>query len=108
MDCRRDVDSTLGQVCRIRPTSTTKYALIVELDGRAGHEGIGQFRDMDRDNRHMLVNARTLRFGSYDLVARPCGVAFQVYSALVRQGYLEAFVRCRHCLAATEADLLFA
>jgi Transcriptional regulator, AbiEi antitoxin len=84
------------------------YGLIVELDGRAGHEGIGHFSDMDRDNRHILVNARTLRFGSYDLLARPCGVAFQVYSALVRQGYLETFVRCRHCMAATEADLLFA
>jgi hypothetical protein len=85
-----------------------EYGLIVELDGRAGHDGVGQFRDMDRDNRHMLVNARTLRYGSYDLVARPCSVAFQVYSALVRQGYLEAFVRCRRCMAATEADLLFA
>jgi Transcriptional regulator, AbiEi antitoxin len=84
-----------------------EYGLIVELDGRAGHEGIGRFRDMDRDNRHTLVSARTLRYGSYDLVARPCGVAFQVYSALVLQGYFEAFVRCRRCITATEADLRF-
>jgi hypothetical protein len=83
------------------------YGLVVELDGRAGHEGLGQFRDMDRDNRHMLLNTRTLRYGSYDLVARPCGVAFQVYYALTRQGYLEPFLRCRRCVAATEADLLF-
>ena len=84
------------------------YGLIVELDGRVGHEGLGQFRDMNRDNHHMLVEARTLRYGSYDLVARPCGVAFQVYFALTRQGYLEPFLRCGLCIAATEADLLFA
>jgi hypothetical protein len=47
--------------------------VIVELDGRVGHEGVGQFRDMDRDNRHALVDALTLRYGSYDLTARPCG-----------------------------------
>jgi hypothetical protein len=55
-----------------------EFGLIVELDGRAGHEGIGQFRDMDRDNRHALVDATTLRFGQYDLASRPCAVAFQV------------------------------
>jgi len=85
-----------------------EYGLIVELDGRAGHEGVGRFRDMDRDNRHVFVNARTLRYGSYDLVARPCGVAFQVYRVLVEQSYLEAFLRCRRCIAATEADLFLA
>jgi hypothetical protein len=25
--------------------------VIVELDGRIGHEGVGRFRDMNRDNR---------------------------------------------------------
>jgi hypothetical protein len=29
-----------------------EYRMIVELDGRVGHEGVGRFRDMDRDNRH--------------------------------------------------------
>jgi hypothetical protein len=47
------------------------FALIVELDGRTGHEGVGRFRDMDRDNRHALVDATTLRFGHYDLASRP-------------------------------------
>jgi hypothetical protein len=50
-----------------------KFGLIVELDGRVGHEGVGRFRDMDRDNRHALVDALTLRYRSYDLTARPCG-----------------------------------
>jgi hypothetical protein len=47
-----------------------EFSLIVELDGRVDHEGVGRFRDMDRDNRHALVDAVTLRYGSYDLAAR--------------------------------------
>jgi very-short-patch-repair endonuclease len=82
-----------------------EFRVIVELDGRAAHDGIGRFRDMDRDNRHALVDALTLRYGSYDLAARPCGVAFQVYCALAARGYLEAFPRCRRCSAASEGDL---
>jgi Transcriptional regulator, AbiEi antitoxin len=85
-----------------------KFRVIVELDGRIDHEGMGQFRDMNRDNRHALVDALTLRYGSYDLASRPCGVAFQVYCVLADRGYLEAFLRCRRCSAASEGDLLLA
>jgi Transcriptional regulator, AbiEi antitoxin len=48
-----------------------EFGLIVELDGRAGHEGIGRLRDMDRDNRHAPVDATILRYGHYDLASRP-------------------------------------
>ena len=85
-----------------------EFGLIVELDGRVDHEGFGRFRDMDRDNRHALVHALTLRYGSYDLASRPCGVAFQVYRALAERGYLEVFLRCRRCSTASEVDLLLA
>jgi Transcriptional regulator, AbiEi antitoxin len=47
----------------------TEFGLIVELDGRAGHEGIGRFRDMDRDNRHALVDA--LPFDSGTMILLP-------------------------------------
>ena len=82
--------------------------MIVELDGRANHDGVSRFRDMDRDNRHALVDAVTLRYGSYDLAARPCGVAFQVFRALAARGYVEAFLRCRLCSNTPEGDLLLA
>jgi hypothetical protein len=85
-----------------------EFGLIVELDGRAGHEGIGRFRDMDRDNRHALLDATTLRFGHYDLASRPCAVAFQVYCALAGRGYVEVFLRCRNCIAVRDHDLLLA
>ena len=77
-----------------------EFRLIVELDGRAGHEGVGRFRDMDRDNRHALVDATTLRFGHYDLASRPCAVAFQVYCALAVRGY-------SRCSSAAETASLF-
>ena len=35
-----------------------EYGLLVELDGRRGHEGAGRFRDMYRDNRHLLRASR--------------------------------------------------
>ena len=39
------------------------YAVLVELDGRKGHEGLGRFRDMNRDNLHVLAGRWTLRYG---------------------------------------------
>jgi putative AbiEi antitoxin of type IV toxin-antitoxin system len=84
------------------------YSLIVELDGRLGHDGEGRFRDMNRDNRHALRDELTLRFGYFDVSGRACSVAFQVYLALVKRGYPELFLRCRHCVGVPEADLLAA
>ena len=85
-----------------------KYGLIVELDGRLGHEGEGRFRDMNRDNRHALRDELTLRFGYFDVSGRACPVAFQVYLALVRRGYSDPFRRCRNCRNVPEANLLAA
>ena len=84
------------------------YSLLVELDGKQWHDGENQFRDMDRDNRHALRDELTLRFGYLDVAGRPCPVAFQVYLALVKRGYPEPFLRCRHCANVPEAELLAA
>lgn len=82
-----------------------RFATLVELDGRIGHEDEGRFRDMDRDNRHALRAEVTLRYGYFDVSERACAVAFQVYRALVQRGYREAFVRCARCADAPESDL---
>ncbi len=57
------------------------FGVVVELDGRLGHEGLGRFRDMERDNLALLDGLATLRFGHADLVGRPCQVARQVGEA---------------------------
>jgi hypothetical protein len=89
-----------------RDVKYDRFRLLVELDGRIGHEGEGRFRDMDRDNRHALRDELTLRFGYYDVSGRPCSVAFQVYLALVKRGYPEPFRRCPNCRHVPDADLL--
>ena len=73
------------------------FALLVELDGRLGHDGAGRFRDMRRDNEFVLRALATLRYGWWDVVDRPCEVALQVWKVLASRGYTEPFVRCRRC-----------
>ena len=83
-----------------------EYLVLVELDGRAGHEGTGRFRDMRRDNRFALVLGQlTLRYGWHDLTVSPCAVAFEVFSALELRGFGGAFRRCARCARASEGDL---
>ena len=73
------------------------YALIVELDGRIGHVGKGRFRDMRRDNTHVLLGRPTLRFGHADVLTRPCDVAGQVAGVLSRCGWGGLPALCPHC-----------
>jgi hypothetical protein len=81
------------------------YQVLVELDGRTGHEGVGRFRDMNRDNQFSLIEWITLRYGWYDVVHRPCLVAFQIATALVARGWDGIPTRCRRCLNTTDLDL---
>ncbi|NHB84116.1 DUF559 domain-containing protein [Tessaracoccus sp. HDW20] len=48
-----------------------EYRVVVELDGRRGHEGEAKWRDAYRDNRHLLSGYVTLRFGWHDVVLTP-------------------------------------
>ena len=82
------------------------YQLLVELDGRAGHEADGRFRDMARDNRFAASSWLTLRYGWYDVLHRPCQVAFQVGSVLIQRGWADIPHRCAACQAALTEDLL--
>ncbi len=81
------------------------FRLLVELDGRLGHEGMGRFRDMNRDNRFVLAAIPTLRYGWFDVLDRPCLVAAQVAAVLWAQGWSDLLGRCERCVGATEADL---
>ncbi|HEV2929163.1 MAG TPA: hypothetical protein VGW74_10770, partial [Propionibacteriaceae bacterium] len=89
----------------VRDVKYQGFGLLVELDGRDGHSEVGRFRDMNRDNLHALLDELTLRYGWFDVGGRACAVAYQVYRALVRGGYAEAFVRCASCRGVPEVDL---
>ncbi len=71
--------------------------VLVELDGRLGHDGAAAWRDWSRDNKHALANHITLRYGWQDVVHRPCVVASQVADALIRGGWSGTPRRCRSC-----------
>ncbi|MFL6065796.1 MAG: hypothetical protein ACJ72G_14110 [Friedmanniella sp.] len=73
------------------------YLLLVELDGRLGHEGAGRFRDFRRDNEFALRSLVTLRYGWHDVVDRPCEVATQVADVLRSRGWDGLPTRCRRC-----------
>lgn len=75
-----------------------EYALLVELDGRLGHQGADRFRDMERDNRFAALSWTTLRYGWFDVVERPCVVARQVAEVLTVRGWPGPVTRCPRCL----------
>ena len=80
-----------------RDVAYLEYHLVTELDGRLGHEGVGRFRDMARDNRTALRGEMTLRYGYIDVAVDPCAVARQVAAVLRRQGWTGNLVPCPRC-----------
>lgn len=105
---RGDRQTSRRGVRHVRDVEYKGFGLLVELDGRDGHQDVGRFRDMNRDNLHALLDELTLRYGWFDVSGRPCLVAYQVYRALVRGGYAEPFRRCPDCQRVPEPELLIA
>lgn len=79
------------RVAGTRPARRDVYyeaqRVVIELDGRRGHVGLGAFRDAARDNAATLRGEITLRFGWIDVVATPCEVAVQVATVLTARGW---------------------
>lgn len=100
----RDVERAHGLPKGVRQHFDGRYRtdvrygrIIVELDGRAGHAGLGVFRDMERDNDHALSGDITLRYGWDDCTWRACAAARQVGTLLFRQGWPGPFQTCPNC-----------
>lgn len=70
------------------------FGVIVELDGRLGHEGGGVFRDRTRDNSTTVSGKATLRFGWADIDSQPCEVAQDVAVLLRSRGWSGKLKRC--------------
>ena len=72
-----------------------EFGVIVELDGRLGHETESAvFRDQYRDNAATLTGAATLRFGWLAVGGQPCPVAAQVSTLLRIRGWSSQPRRC--------------
>lgn len=90
-----------------RDVDYDEFALIVELDGRLGHEGSGHFRDMRRDNAAVLMGELTLRYGWWDVTQRPCTVAFEVATVLTSLGWTDVPSRCENCQNAVDLGIVW-
>lgn len=72
-----------------------EFGVIVELDGRLGHDSLAdRYRDLRRDNAHVALGRSTLRYGYDDTLGRPCAVAAQLAAVLQRSGWRGTPRRC--------------
>lgn len=82
-----------------------RFSTVVELDGRLGHEGMGRFRDMRRDNAALVKGQATLRYGYIDVHCRGCEVAAEVATVLAARGWSGPHERCPRCRDVPEFDI---
>lgn len=97
---------------RLEPTARSfrdvyydDFALVVELDGKAGHVERGRLRDLRRDNVTALRGERTLRYGWFDITEEPCLSAYQVAAGLRLGGWTGLPTRCWRCADVPDEDL---
>jgi len=74
-----------------------EFGVVVELDGRRGHEGAGAFRDMTRDNGNTASGWITLRYGWADCTSGCCSAANQVGATLQLRGWRGEPCSCTRC-----------
>lgn len=75
------------------------WGLVVELDGRLGHDGpVARDRDLERDLDAAVAASRlTLRLGWGQVFGRPCATAVKLARALHARGWRGPVVRCAEC-----------
>jgi len=93
-EARRQQVAILGGRRRRTDNEYEPFGVVVELDGRLGHEGEGVFRDRIRDNSATVSGKASLRFGWVDVDARPCEVAQDVVLLLWSRGWRGELRRC--------------
>jgi very-short-patch-repair endonuclease len=91
---RRQVVIRSGAALYRRDIDYEEYRVVVELDGRRGHAGVGAFRDAARDNAALLAGRVTLRYGWWDVKCNACGSALQVATVLRARGWTGAPTPC--------------
>lgn len=91
---RRQGITVIGGRRRRTDNEYEPFGVVVELDGRVGHEGDGVFRDRTRDNDTTIGGKVTLRFGWADVDAQACEVAQDVAGLLWSRGWRGKLKRC--------------
>lgn len=71
--------------------------VVIELDGRLGHQGARRWKDHRLDNRNTRRGWATLRYGWDDVVAKPCAVAAEIAWLFRARGWQGSPTRCPRC-----------
>lgn len=84
----------------VRDRVIEEYGLVIEFDGRLGHDDPrGRLRDHRRDNAVALSGRTTLRFGWVDVHNEACESAAQIAAVLRSRGWAGTVQSCgRGCL----------
>jgi hypothetical protein len=91
---RLQVPGTLGGRSIRRDFENEEYAVVVEVDGRLGHEGSGALHDRVRDRRAARSGRVTLRAGWADVEYEACELALDLHGTLVSRGYRGVLRAC--------------
>ncbi len=91
---RRQVPLTIGAV-RVHDIAYEAQRVLVELDGRLGHEGEDRIRDGVRDRRSATQAWLTVRAFWRDVDGSPCELATEVGEVLQRRGWRDQPHPCR-------------
>jgi hypothetical protein len=90
----RQLGSEAGRIRIWRDATYADYSLVVELDGRLGHEwAIDRLRDRVRDADALGKGLATIRIG-YPEVLQPCRTALLISAALTSRGWAGSPRRC--------------
>ncbi|HEY5822539.1 MAG TPA: hypothetical protein VIT20_11225 [Propionibacteriaceae bacterium] len=103
----RDVERAHGLPRAVRPYrlpsgevadgAWEEFKVLLELDGRAYHDGELRFRDWRRDNRGGEDGWLTLRYGWHDTVVESCLAAGNAARVLTRRGWNGRPHSCPRC-----------
>jgi hypothetical protein len=91
---RRQVKVVRGQRSEYRDNLYDEYGVAVETDGNASHPVEARWSDIARDNAAAVDGVLTLRYGWFNVTARPCYVAAQVAAVLNSRGWPGTPRRC--------------
>lgn len=77
-----------------RDLENEEFRVILELDGRVGHEGADRLRDLRRDRQASSSGRITLRAGWVDAATEPCALAADLFGTYRTRGYRGVLLAC--------------
>lgn len=90
----RQAPSVAGRL-RLHDVAYEEAKVLVELDGRLGHEGSARVADGIRDRRSARTGWLTVRAFWVDVAVTPCELAVDLGGVLASRGWTDAPHPCR-------------